>query len=266
MSMIINPYVYGTTTSPGVVPPAITSDMKLWLKSDAGVTTVLSGSTPLVSGWADQTTNGNNGFQNTTSYRPVYYSTDSTLNNLPALDFQAGGDDSMQIVASTSLNFSANGFTIYIVANVTSWFSTYSTLMQHSNGSTWTQGWGIMGVPGSNLRFFLNNWNNTANYIDLPLPTTNKKTLFKFQWDKAAGVMRASYFQGTSGMNNNATKAFTLTYTNPAEALEIFRGGFGAVSYDTSGKLGDIIMYSGATSTSVDNDVQTYLKQKYNIV
>ena len=265
MTMIINPYMFGTTATP-LVEPAVTASMRLWLKSNVGVTTVGT-TTQLVSNWADQSGKSNNAFQNSASYRAAYNFIDPALNNLPALDFQAGGDDSMQVVASTSLNFSANGFTIFVAANITSWFSSYATLLQHSNGSTWTQGWGIMAVPGSKIRFFVNNWNNTANYVELPIPPTGQKTIFKFQWDKAQGRLIASYDQNPGGLDNSILKVTTITgYVNPTEALEIMRGGFGAVTYDTSGKLGDILIYEGVTSTATDTSVETYLKQKYNIV
>lgn len=265
MTMIINPYIFGSSTTP-LVEPTVTASMRLWLKSNVGVTTVGT-VTPLVSNWADQSGKSNNAFQNSASYRAVYNYIDPALNNLPALDFQAGGDDSMQVVASTSLNFSANGFTIFVAANITSWFSSYATLLQHSNGSTWTQGWGIMAVPGSKLRFFVNNWNNTANYVELPISPTNRMTLFKFQWDKAQGRLIASYDQSPGGSDNSILKVTTISsYVSPSEALEIMRGGFGAVTYDTSGKLGDILIYEGVTSSATDTSVETYLKQKYNIV
>jgi hypothetical protein len=256
--------MFGGSTPSVIVPPTLTTSIKLWLKSDAGVVTT-GAVTPLVTNWNDQSTFANNASQPLSSYRPAYYFEDLAMNNVPSIDFQAGGDDSMAIPASASLNLSANGFTIYIVANVSSWFSIYSPLLQHSNGSTWTQGWGIMAVPGSKIRFFLNNWNNAANYIELPVPAVNKRTLYKFQWNKASSSFNASYYQGSTGLNNSGSKAFTLSYTNPVEALEIMRGGAGAVSYDTTGKLGEILIYEGVTSAGDDVIVQNYLNQKFNV-
>jgi len=228
----------------------------LRLESTSGFTTV-SG---LISNWADQSGYGNNAFQNTTSYRPTYAASDASMNNLPSATFSAGGDDSMQITGSSSLNFSTNGFSIYIVANIQSWFSTYSMLMQHSNGSTWTQGWGMF-VTGSQMRFFVQNWNNSANYVSLTAPLTGYRTLFKFTWNKT--VMNASYRQNST--TTSGTKNYSGAYTNPTEALEIMRGGFGATSYDTSGKLGAIFMYNRALNSSEDGAIQNYLKSKYNI-
>lgn len=253
--MIINPYIFsaGGGAVIGNVPQ---TNLRLHLESDSGVTTI-SG---LVSEWADQTTYLNKAFQNTNSYRPTYAATDSSVNNLPSLTFSAGGDDSMNIVASTSLNFSTNGFTIYVVGYIQSWFNTLSMLIQHSNGSTWTQGWGVL-YTGGNLRYFVNNWNNTANYVEVVAPAINQRTLFKFSWDKT--TIKASYRQG--GVTTSGTKAYAGAYINPSEAWEIFRGGFGTTIYDTSGKLGAILAYSGILSTQDELDLENYLKSKYGI-
>lgn len=257
MTMIIDPYRFASSNSnPGSVP---LSNLRIHLESDNGVTTV--GTSPLlVSNWNDQTANNNDAFQNTTSYRPSYLATDSVLNNLPSLTFSAGGDDSMNVVASTSLNFSTNGFTIYVVGYVQAWFNALSMLLQHSNGSTWTQGWGMLYI-NNNFRFFVNNWNNTSNYVEVVAPAVNQKTLFKFSWDKT--TIKGSYRQG--GVTTSGTKAYAGAYVNPSEAWEIFRGGFGTTIYDVSGKLGAILAYSGVLSAQDELNLENYLKTKYGI-
>lgn len=257
MSMIIDPYRFASSNpDPGVVP---LTNLRIHLESDNGVTTVGT-SPPLVSLWNDQTTNNNDGFQNTTSYRPSYLATDPLLNNLPSLTFSAGGDDSMGVVASTSLNFSTNGFTIYVVAYVQEWYNALSMLLQHSNGSTWTQGWGMLYI-NNQMRFFVSNWNNPLNYVEIPSPLLNRKTLFKFSWDKT--TIRASYRQ--NGVTTSGTLAYGGAYVNPTQAWEIFRGGFGTTTYDVSGKLGAILGYSGVLSAQDELDLENYLKTKYGI-
>ena len=254
--MIINPYIF--STGGGVVIGTVPqTNLRLHLESDSGVTTI-SG---LVSQWADQTTNLNNATQTDPSYRPAYASTDSLINNLPSITFNAGGDDAMSILASTSLNFSTNGFTIYVVGYIQSWFNALSMLIQHSNGSTWTQGWGILYTSG-NFRFFVNNWNNTANYVELTAPAVNHKILFKFSWDKT--TIRASYRQ--NGVTTSGTKAYSGAYTNPTQSWELFRGGAGTTIYDTSGKLGAVLAYSGVLSAQDELNLENYLKSKYGII
>jgi hypothetical protein len=254
--MIIDPYRFSTSGGGGSIPP---SNLRIHLESDFGVTTV--GTSPaLVSTWSDGTNNSNDGFQGTPNYRPSYLATDPVLNNLPSLTFSAGSDDSMVVAASSSLNFSTNGFTIYVVGYIQSWFNALSMVLQHSNGSTWTQGWGMLYINNT-FRFFVNNWNNTANYVQLTAPAVNQKTLFKFTWDKT--TIRASYRQ--NGVTTSGTKAYAGAYTNPVEAWEIFRGGAGTTIYDVSGKLGAIMAYSGVLSAQDELDLENYLKNKYGV-
>lgn len=60
-------------------PLSLGSDLKLWLRSDLGITTV-SGK---VSNWADQSGNGLS--VSSTSNRPTYSASDSTINNRPSV-------------------------------------------------------------------------------------------------------------------------------------------------------------------------------------
>lgn len=255
--MIINPYIFQTQGggNPGSVP---TTNLRLHLESTSGVT---YDGTNKINLWSDQTAYANNAFQNPTTYKPTYSALDTSMNNLPSITFSSPSFDSMQITANASLNFSANGFTIYLVCTIPQ-LTLYGALIQHSNDDTWTQGWGIIGATSS-LRFFIQNWNNTPNYIDLPEPASNQKLLIKFSWDKT--TMKASV-RNQSGFTNASTKAYSGAYTNPSVPLSISAADpFVQTSGYVSSKFGAILMYDGVLSAQDELNLENYLKTKYGI-
>lgn len=253
--MIINPYIFQTQGggNPGSVP---TTNLRLHLESTSGVT---YDGTNKINLWSDQTAYANNAFQNTTTYKPTYSALDTNMNNLPSITFSSPSYDSMQIVANSSLNFSTNGFTIYLVCSIQQ-LTLYSSLIQHSNDDTWSQGWGIIGA-NSSLRFFIQNWNNTANYVELPEPTVNQKIIVKFSWDKT--TMKASY--RINGVTNSISKPYSGAYTNPSYALSISSAGANLNSGFVSSKFGAVLMYSGVLTTQDELNLENYLKTKYGI-
>jgi len=254
--MIINPYIF--SVGGGVIGNVPTTNLRLYLESDNGVT---YDGTNKVSAWNDQTVYNNDPFQNTTTYKPLYSALDTSMNNLPSITFSSPSYDSMQITANTSLNFSTNGFTVYLVCTIPQ-LTLYGALIQHSNDDTWTQGWGIIGASSS-LRFFIQNWNSTPNYIDLAEPASNQKLLIKFSWDKT--TMKAS-IRNQSGITTSATKAYSGAYTNPTLPLSISAADpFTQTSGYVSSKFGAILMYDGVLSAQDELNLENYLKSKYGI-
>lgn len=253
--MIINPYIFSSAGA--VIGNVPTTNLRLYLESDNGVTHDVSNK---VSAWNDQTVYNNDPFQNTSTYKPTYSALDTSMNNLPSITFSSASFDSMQITANASLNFSTNGFTVYLVCTIPQ-LTLYGSLIQHSNNSTWTQGWGIIGVT-SNLRFFIQDWNSTPNYIDLAEPAANQKLLIKFSWNKV--TMKAS-IRNQSGITTSATKAYSSTYTNPTYPLSISAADPFSNSGFVSSKFGAILMYDGVLSAQDELNLENYLKSKYGI-
>ena len=233
-----------------------TTGMVLNLESDSGVT--LSGSN--ASNWADQSGNSNDAFQSgSTSRMPLYASSDSRVNNLPSLYFNAGTDEFMDITYDATLNFSTNGFSCFIVTYPTSWFSTFAFLFGHTNGTSWTQGWGMFNYA-SKLRCFIDNWNVASQRVELNTPATNQIMLVKMIWDKS--TISAEYRQG--GVTTSGTQSYSGSMTTATSfPLQIARGGSG--SYDSSQVFGQIILYDYALSSADQTSVEDYLKNKFNI-
>lgn len=254
--MIINPYIFSSAGA--VIGNVPTTNLRLYLESDNGVT--YDGSNK-VSLWNDQTVYNNDPFQTPTTYKPTYSALDTSMNNLPSITFSSPSFDSMQITSNASLNFSTNGFTVYLVCTIPQ-LTLYGSLIQHSNDDTWTQGWGIIGVT-SNLRFFIQNWNSATNYIDLPDPSSTQKLLIKFSWDKT--TMKAS-IRNQSGFTSASTKAYSGAYTNPTVPLSISAADpFVQTSGYVSSKFGAILMYDGVLSVQDELNLENYLKSKYGI-
>lgn len=255
--MIINPYIFQTQggNEGGSVP---TSNLRMHLKSDSNVSYNVSN---LVNIWGDQTAYLNNATQSSDARKPTYSALDTTMNNLPSLTFSGGSDDVMYVSPNSSLDFSANGFSMYMVVYVQSFSSSYSTLIAHTNDATMTQGWGIYYYNGE-LTYFINNYNNVSNYVRIPNLNVNQKTLVKFTWDK--NTIFGSYRQ--NGSTTQGTKAYSGAYTNPnSYNLSLMNLPGGNTVYDISGKFGEVLLYNGVLSVQDDLNLQNYLKSKYGI-
>lgn len=255
--MIINPYIFQTQggNGGGQVP---TSNLRMHLKSDSSVSYNASN---LVNIWGDQTIYLNNANQPVDSRKPTYSSSDAVMNNLPSLTFMGGSDDVMYVAPNSSLDFSANGFSMYMVIYIQNYMSSYSTLIAHTNDASMTQGWGVYYYNGE-ITYFINNYNNINNYIRIPNPLLYEKTLIKFTWDKT--TMHGSYRQ--TGLTTQGSKTYSGSYTNPSTYnLSLMNLPGGNTMYDVSGKFGEVLLYNGVLSVQDDLDVQNYLKTKYGI-
>lgn len=250
--MIIDPYRFNTGPS-GPIPLA---NLVVHLKSDAGINIFGSG----VNQWDGQSGTTITASQPIDARRPAYSVSNPDLNNLSSVNFNASLDHYMQLANPPQINLSANGWSIYAMVRVTSWPNIYSMLMAHTNGTVWTEGWGILYYNGQ-LRYFVNNWNNVANYVSLGIPTPNKRVLYKFSWDKT--TIKAS--QRVDGVTTSGTKAYAGAYTHPSSwTPELMRGN--TSTYDVNGQWGELLIYNAALSSQDDLQVENYLKTKWGLL
>lgn len=98
----------------GSFSPASLSGLKEWLRADLGVT--YNAATTSVSNWADQSGNGNDVSQGTTSQQPTFV-INGGPNNLPALQFASA---SSQVLSSGTSPATSTDFTILTVLKYTS--------------------------------------------------------------------------------------------------------------------------------------------------
>lgn len=252
--------LYGIFKNPNSTP-VINSNLFVWLKSTNGLT--YDGSN-LVSNWANQQSELNTDFsQSTAANKPTYQSTYTNFNNLPSVNFVASGDDYLQAPSTNSKwNFTSTGFTIYIVAKVNSFFNTFNMLFQHSNGSTWTQGLGILYyTTDGGYRFFVNNWNTAASYILLTNSNTSTAQIFKFKWNLT--TLSAAILGSTP---SSSSKSYSTAYSNPTGNNPFICWG-GSSIYDFNLNFGELLIYNtGSLTAAQETQIETYLKNRYAIV
>ena len=117
----------------------------MWLDANSdNITTVTYAGDERVETWSDKSGNGIDASNfGSDVQKPFYDPTDSEFNDLPAVDFSTNdflvtADDNKLDVNSTG------GFTVYVVFNYDSSPSTYfNFLISRTNGTSWTEGWGI---------------------------------------------------------------------------------------------------------------------------
>src|ERR1043166_6331903 len=98
----------GALNSVGQILP-VTTDLQLWLKADAGVSTNASGG---VTAWADQSGNANNAAQPNGAQAPAFVA--NALNAKPVLRFD-GADDFLDVPDSDSLSFTGDMASFFVV-------------------------------------------------------------------------------------------------------------------------------------------------------
>jgi len=239
----------------GVTQP-VSTDVTLWLKSDEGINLTSN----RVSLWEDQSFNLNNidMVQNTSSYRPNYSLNVPEFNNYPSVQFN-GYSYNMESSNNSNLLDCANGFTVYVVARIINPASTYSFLITRTNGTSWTQGWGIMKYSNS-WRFWVNNWNSTSSRVNLTFNNTSDVHIIKMRYDK---VNIEGEVIGV--INNSQTKAYTNTVSSPGNNEGVMLGWGGSSSYYLQCAIGEVLYYNRPINSDEQLSIEDYLKNKYNI-
>lgn len=227
-----------------------------WVDADSLYIT-LAGSD--VSNWADRSGNGLDlPDPPTTTDRPLYNSTDSNFNDLPSVFF---GTNEYMETADDALLACPDGFTVYIVSDISSFPSTFSSLISRTNTTSWSQGWGIL-YYSTNWRFWVNNWNDFSTRVDMgsnPIGIHGAH-IFKLHYDKTNIVGQIFGPNGAA----ETTKAYSATVTDPSsEGITVAWGG--SDSFDINASYGEIIFYNSPLSDEDQTTTEEYLSNKYNI-
>lgn len=188
---------------------------------------------------------------------PLHSASNTAFNNEGTAQFQT--NDDMESSDSALLD-STNGFTVYVVARIDSFASTFSQMIQRSNGTSWTQGWGMLYYAGT-WRMWVNNWNSAATRVELGAWSdfTNAH-IFKLHYDR---VNVTAEIIGPSGLAEGNT-AYTVAVSNPATD-GIYLGEGGSNTYDINCTMGEMVFYNSPLSSDNQTATENYLKAKYNI-
>ena len=155
-------------------PGGVNTNLKFWIKANAGVTT--SGSN--VTTWTDQSGNGFNATQASIVKQPTFTTSSSAFNNNPSVNFDITDDGML-----TSANFSTSQYSFFVVYNSTSTSTASRRGVQGSNN------W-LIGPYQNTARFY----NGTSFVGSTSLPIGTKPTITSAI--STAGSTSSFYFDG----------------------------------------------------------------------
>jgi len=236
----------------------VQSGLSMWLRTDVGVTS----SSGNVSGWADQTSNGNNAFQATGSLKPTL--TTNSVNGKPGITFDGTGHY-LRITETSSLRPSS-AMTLIVVSKPKSTSPYYSTVFNrpYRSDTTWNTPYYSYGL-----------WQTPSNYLYTPLSTltgTNPKNLtasLPFDTKNAYvatqvynGSTQSLYIDGT--LNGSQSVSGNIDY-NGTTAIDLAVGASSpyAPYYWYTGDVLEILFYSRALTSTEIQQVDAYLADKY---
>ncbi len=234
--------IFGYIQSYAQVP---TTNLKLWLKADAGTNTTTDGAA--VSNWADQSGNGNNATQSTTANQPTYVA--SALNGKPAIHFNGGED--LNLPTASTLGILNSDYEMFIVARTNSSSASPNFLISSANIEQFEMH--LNGAAGA--RFIP----TSATYIDEGSAgqyADNNPHIFNAQASSTEGLIRVD------GVNGSDTLTNVQSSSDGALALGVRISGPG---YYLTGDIAEVIIYNKVLTTSDRILVESYLASKYGI-
>lgn len=216
----------------------------IWL--DANELGLANGAT--VSSFTDQSGNGNNFSQATSSQRPIYNT--GVLNGLPVVTFDGVNDvlRSGSIAALESANLTY--FLVFQRATMT------SQMLITSNYTSNTKKWRTY-CNSNNNKVISAQYSPTINHVNYVDPGAAT-----FVSTHITPTQMRLYRQGNLQMTKNAT------YTTPSGHQNVAIGNlsvFGPNNYTLNGYLAEVIVYNGTLNSLQRILVENYLGAKYNM-
>lgn len=216
--------------------PTELSDLKLWLRSDLGVTT--SGSN--VTAWADQSGSANNA-TGPASHQPTLNATDAGYNNRPTIQFASASSQYMTLGSPTP----NQPCTLYVVGESTS---------------------------GSGLQYFNGNANgactiliNTGSSIDWSINALTTRSSSNSTQGTAQAF--AAVFNGASSsfyINSSATNLISGSPGTLDPATTSYVGTDNNTTGFLNGKIAEMVVCNTAHSTQTISEVFRYFGNLYS--
>jgi hypothetical protein len=217
-----------------------TTDLELWLRADAGVTTV-SGD---VLHWADQSGNANHAEQSNAGLRPTLVS--GAINGEPAVRFNGSGDALPLDVLNGGVDQSLIT-TVFVVFNSDATGSgAQNILARPTAGPPYApavyHGMFFAQQPSVYWGF--------GPAIAYPTPVLGWNTV-RYEWD-ATDIEIA--------VNGGAPVTTTHSNTHVSKWTSLSLAGFGQ---DFKGDIAEVLIYNAALDEAQNAQVQAYLNAKY---
>jgi len=263
---------FGTDFSPSqtamrtyVVEPAAgnvpRSNLKLWLRADAGVVTD-SGN---VTAWRDVSGNGHLATQGTAGNRPAFVASDSGLNDLPALSLD-GSNDYLDIpdnyateLKDNAFDFGTGDFSVFVVAKTNSKTSYPHTISKHAGYNTY--GFNLqLDANNGKLRSLIHNGSGITSYSGSPDISDDVARLMMVEWDR--GGFMSGYVNGTTAGNLDVS-GFSATNLSNAYPLRVGAKANGGEYWN--GEIAEVLIYDKVLTANERFEVEKYLANKYDL-
>jgi hypothetical protein len=244
-------------TGPGGVGNSASNP--LWLKSDAGTSTVADG--VAVSSWNDASGNSNNAVQATSTKQPIFRT--NVINGMPALLFDNSGspnNDEMSIADNSNLD-NTNGLTILAVARPSSIDGNARAIVSKRSD---------VGTNQSYTMFYY-----SANHLHIDLDGNGQRFDSNTAFSGARDYVTSLVFDGTLTAANRSriyiNEALDITSTESSATIPDYNSPvtIGTMNLNDGrpfgGLIAEIIIYRKALNTAERIIAHNYLFAKYGL-
>lgn len=223
----------------------------LWLQGNTGV----SESGGLVNSWLDQSGNGNNAIGSGAT-RPLFVSSDASLNNRPTISFSPSGTNNHLVIADADNLDNSTGFTSFVVFKPASVTGTQGIFSKRTGNGT-DQSY-VLFRNGSEITTRI-----TGNNISGSTLVNGTPTIISSVFNGVVANPRIFQYQ-----NGNVTVSGNGPTSIPNNASDLFLGTFdvsGGETRNIDGSIAEIIIYTSTLNAAQRQVVENYLSAKYNL-
>jgi hypothetical protein len=233
--------------------PQPSSNLLLWLRSDAGIH-----STAGLSEWDDQSGNGNNATQTSSGNQPTYSTGALNSSVLPTVSFN--GTSSFMNLPSNFANLNA-GCDIFIVGKSTSSTATGNLL---SLGNTSNSDAVLVENVGTQAKMFAYNGTTSSSVVttDNPLSTSS------YQLIEEQFLPGTTHGTGTIFVNQTQhvqSTSMVASLNNITRSANVLGAAIGGTSGYFQGGIAEVLVFSGGLSSSQRASIASYVLSKYGI-
>lgn len=232
-------------------PGGVATNIKLWLKADAGTNSNVNGSS--ISSWADRSGNGFTATQATAGSQPTF--TTGAINFNPGLTFN-GSTNQMQITSGILGTGTYTDVNAYVIGTVSTAPKNQSAFWENTasggrlNVHT-PEGTNLVWDPGSTTYRLSTNWGGVINT--------------PYLWSFAASTTATQSGARTDIFRNalriaNANTMASFVGNNSSTYI----GSIGN-NYYYGGVISEEVIYTGALTTTQQNRIHSYLALKYGL-
>lgn len=226
--------------------------LKLWLSADQGVTA----NGTAVSGWADQSSFGNNATQTASTNQPTLIT--GAINGKPAISFD-GTNDFLSVADDATI--SPEKVSVFIVCSANSTVSNRQYVGKCNNMQT--SGYGIVGYA-NDANGFINSSAAPQYGGSFPANTFGVLSLI-YDPAKAADQIRMSIASGSGNGSQTTIYTGTKTAAISNDSSPLYIGSWGGTKYLNKCRIAEILVFDRAVSDQQRALVEGYLKEKYNV-